>query len=95
MAKRIDGNHFLIVRDLRKAGAVVQSLAEIGKGCGDILVGYKGKNYVFEIKDPIQKPSAQRLTPAEQAWHALWKTGGQVDVIRTSVEALRIIGAIK
>jgi hypothetical protein len=42
MAKRIDGNHFLIVRDLRKAGAVVQSLAEFSASlrprCG-ILYG--------------------------------------------------------
>lgn len=38
---RVDANQPEIVRALRDIGASVVSLANVGQGCGDILVGYK------------------------------------------------------
>jgi hypothetical protein len=87
--KRIDANQPSIVRDLRKIGASVQSLAELGKGAPDIAVGYRGLNWFFEIKDWKQPPSKRRLTPHEKQWHQTWN--GQVHVIETFDEALKII----
>ena len=89
--KKVDRNHSLIVRDLRRVGAIVQSTAELGKGMPDILVAWKGRNFLFEIKDPMQPASKQRLTPHEKEFHQIWKTAGQVDVIRTTEEALEIM----
>ena len=89
MPKRIDDNQPAIVKALRDIGASVQSLADLGSGCPDILVGYRGKNYTFEIKDWKQPPSKRRLTPHEKRWHQLW--GGQVCVIETFDDALKII----
>ena len=91
MAKRVDANQGAIVRDLSKMGAQVQSLAKIGKGVPDLLVGWQGKNFLFEIKNPLMPPSKQRLTDDEKNWHALWLTAGQVHVIRTTEEALTIM----
>jgi hypothetical protein len=88
-AKRIDANQPTIVRALREIGASVQSLADLGKGVPDIAVGYRGKNYLFEIKDWKQPPSKRRLTPDEKKWHQVWQ--GQVHVIETFDEALKII----
>lgn len=94
--KKTDANQSLIVRDLRKAGAMVQSLADIGKGCPDLLVLYRGDAYVMEVKDGNQPPSKQRLTPAEQAWHGQAKDAFyHVYIVKTSLEALQIIGAVK
>lgn len=94
--KRVDANQALIVRDLRKAGAMVQSLAEIGKGCPDLLVMYRGEAFVMEVKDGMQPPSKQRLTPQEQLWHAqAMDAHYHVYIVKSSTEALRIIGAIK
>lgn len=90
MPKRIDGNHKEIVKSLREAGASVQSLADLGSGVPDILVGLRGRNYIFEIKDWRQPPSKRKLTPDEKKWHQLWS--GQVNVIETAAEALKIIG---
>lgn len=89
MAKRADKNQSLIVRDLRKLGAQVQTLHEVGKGCPDLLVGWQGKNFLFEVKDGMLPPSRQRLTPDEQIWHATWE--GQVHVIRTTEDALKVM----
>lgn len=89
MPKRTDGNHKEIVKALREIGASVQSLAELGSGVPDILVGFRGKNYTFEIKDWRQPPNKRKLTPDEKKWHELWT--GQVAVIETFNEALAIL----
>ena len=49
--KRIDANQPEIVDGLRRIGATVRSTATIGIGFPDICVGFRGKNYLFEIKD--------------------------------------------
>ncbi|HJP47915.1 hypothetical protein [Acinetobacter venetianus] len=43
-AAKIDANQTEIVKALRKFGASVQSLASTGKGCPDLLVGFRGMN---------------------------------------------------
>ena len=45
-AARIDENQPEIVNQLRQLGCSVQT------GMDDILVGYRGKTYWFELKDP-------------------------------------------
>ena len=91
--KRVDANQAEIVADLRAIGAEVEHLHELGDGCPDILVawcrwGQESRNWLFEIKMPGEK-----LNKAQVKWHARWKeAGGQVDVIRTTEEALAIMG---
>jgi hypothetical protein len=87
--KRIDANQSLIVKQLRAIGATVQSLADLGKGVPDLLVGWRGQNWLMEIKDWKQPPSKRRLTPDEKKWHQSWN--GQVHVVETFDEALKII----
>lgn len=83
--KRIDANQPAIVRELRQLGATVLHLHTLGKGCPDILVGHKGKLFLFEIKGP------KGLLTAEQAcWHTLWR--GQVAVIRSIEDAMAVMG---
>lgn len=91
--KRVDANQAEIVADIRAIGAFVQHLHEVGDGCPDILVGWcrwgaKGRNYLFEIKTESGKLNAEQVK-----WHARWiAAGGQIDVIRTSEEAFKIMG---
>ncbi len=89
MPKSVDINQPEIVAALRAVGATVQHLHEVGRGCPDILVGLRGKNYVFEIKNPDQRWS---LTVNEQAWFIGWQ--GQADFIETAEDALQIMGAL-
>ncbi len=76
MAKRVDRNQGDIVRWLRQYGATVQPLHAQGQGCPDLLVGWRGRNLLFELKDGQLPPSARRLTPDEARWHRDWR--GQV-----------------
>ena len=66
---RVDENQAAIVRALRQIGASVQSLADIGDGCPDLLVGFRNRIALMEIKDGNQPPSKRRLTEDEQNWH--------------------------
>ena len=73
-AARVDANHTQVVSALRAAGARVESLAGVGKGVPDLLVGVPGTRRLalFEVKDGAKVKSAQKLTPAQEAWHARW-----------------------
>ena len=86
-AARVDANHSMIVAALRQVGATVQDLAKVGQGCPDILVGFRGRNYLMEIKVNKGKP-----THAQDVWHLTWQ--GQVVIVRDVDEALHVIGAI-
>jgi len=88
MPKSTDANQSEIVADLRQAGATVCSLHEVGDGFPDLVVGFRGVNYLIEIKSKIGM-----LNYAQWEWHHGW--WGQVDVARTSEEALKIIGVIE
>lgn len=88
---RIDANQQPIVVTLRAIGCSVQSLASVGDGCPDLLVGLNGRNFLLEIKNDALSPCEQQLTPAEMAWHAAWK--GRVRVVHNVNEALLAVGA--
>lgn len=89
-AARVDANHKRIVEALRGIGCSVQSLAAIGKGCPDLLVGFRGRNYVIEIKDGDKPPSKRRLTPDEEVWHETWN--GHVMIVESVTQAFDAIG---
>ena len=82
---RIDANHADIVATLRALGASVQSLASVGDGCPDLVVGWRGRNVLLEIKDGAKSPSRRRLTADERRWHASWS--GEVAVVATVEQA--------
>lgn len=87
-AAKIDANHPEIVAALRAIpGVRVQSLASVGKGCPDLLVGYKGKNFLLEVKDGQKLKSQRLLTRDEIEWHMDWT--GQVRVVECAAEAIQ------
>jgi hypothetical protein len=93
-AAKIDANQEAVVTALRTAGATVQSLASVGKGVPDLLVGYKGQTLLMEIKDGFKAPSARLLNKDQLRWHGNWK-GGALAVVDSPDAALRMIGVIK
>jgi Holliday junction resolvase len=86
-AKRTDYNQAAIVAALRKAGCTVTSLHEVGRGCPDIVVGYQGRNYLLEIKNPQTKG---KLNDLQIQWHSRWR--GQVATVWTVEDAFRVVG---
>lgn len=91
--KRVDTNQAEIVDALRRAGATVQVLSNVGKGCPDLLVGYDGDNYLLEVKDGSKAASRVKLTPDEERWYDDWD--GQVAVVYSIEGALRVVGLME
>jgi hypothetical protein len=92
-AARTDANQQAVVEVLRQVGATVQSLAAIGNGCPDLLVGYKNQTYLMEVKDGQKAPSEKRLTDDQVQWHNVW-SGGSLNVVYSPENALKVIGVI-
>ncbi len=82
---KVDANQKDIVAALRLAGCSVTSLATVGKGCPDLLVGYEGQNYLLEVKGPRGV-----LTPDQEDWHGDWC--GSVSIVRDVEQALNAVG---
>lgn len=92
-AAKVDANHAEIVRTLRSAGCGVLSLAAVGNGCPDLLVHgpfYPWKHFLLEVKDGSKPPSARKLTPDQEKFHAEWK--GWIHVVTSVDEALAVMG---
>jgi hypothetical protein len=85
-AARIDANQGEIVDALRKAGATVQHLHRVGAGCPVLMIGFRGSNLLFEVKDGDKPPSQQTIRRAQTEWRDTWR--GQVAVVTNADEAL-------
>jgi hypothetical protein len=92
-AAKVDRNQAEIVAALRGVGATVQTLHQVGKGCPDLLVGWRGVNYLIEVKDWQASKSDRALNQAQVEWHGGWK--GSVAKVETADAALFVIGALK
>jgi hypothetical protein len=87
---RVDSNQKEIVAALRQIGAFVQSLADIGKGCPDLLVGCAGRTFLLEVKDGSKPKSARALTPDEELWIERWR-GAPVFIVESAEQAIRSV----
>lgn len=63
----------------RIPGVSVRSIHTIGQGIGDLILGYKGKNYLIEVKDGSKSASRKKLTPDEERFHKEWT--GQICIV--------------
>ncbi len=90
---RLDNNQRKIVKLLRQHCVSVQSLASVGYGCPDIMVGFQGHDWKFEIKNPEQPPSKRILTKHEKIWRRDWR-GSKPHTVLTLDEIVEIIGCI-
>lgn len=77
-----DANERPIIDGLRDIGCTVAQLSK--KGLPDLLVAYRGKNFLVEIKQPNGK-----LTEDQIEFHASWM--GEIHIAMTLDEAIRIV----
>ncbi len=100
-ARARDGNECGIVEALRSAGAVVTRIDDAG--VPDLLVGYRGRTILIEVKLPLgarggksQRREAEGgrgdLTASQVKWGDAW-TGAPAIVVRSAAEALAALDA--
>lgn len=83
-----DRNQPIIVRVGRYVGASVLELHEVGQGAPDLLVGWAGRNRLFEIKNP---DAGGKLRPDQIEWHSAWQ-GEPPIVIQSEFDLLEALG---
>ena len=72
------------------AGATVVSLADIGGGCPDLLVGYRGRTALCET----QAPGADAKLEADRlVWYESWR-GGTVIVVQSPADVAQVLRSL-
>lgn len=89
---KTDSNQTGIVKALRAAGCFVASLAGVGNGVPDVLVGSDGKWFLLEIKDGSKPPSQRKLTDDEIKWHKKANWYAPVWIVYDEIGALWVCG---
>ena len=93
-AARVDANQWQIADALRALHMPVTLLHAVGGGVPDLLVGTLDKRFiVIEVKDGEKPPSAQKLTQAQEKWHAA-HAGFPVFKVASIDEALEAVGYV-
>ena len=85
-AAKVDSNQDAIVDAYRGLGCTVTSLAGLGRGVPDLLVGYRGKLSLVEVKTPKGK-----LRPMQEEFRKLWP----VRVVRSVEEVIQHVEAMR
>jgi len=80
--QRSDSNQAGIVKELRSIGCTVFVVSATCKM--DIIVGWRGNNYLFEIKQP-----GKELRASQKELHASWN--GQIDRAESFEDCMRIM----
>jgi hypothetical protein len=89
-AARTDANQEAVVKALRAIGCKVYVSSSFGQGFPDLVVGFRGRFVLLEVKDGSKPPSARKLTPDQVKFHADW-TGLPlyvVDSIQAAIDAV-------
>lgn len=91
---RRDANSKAILDAWRGIGASVVDMAAVGGGFPDAVVGYRGRTWLAEIKNPAHRRKSGSTNPttgAKQAeFRAAWR-GAPVLIVETVEEALRAV----
>lgn len=87
-AAKADRNQPEIVAALRGIGAKVVPTHTVGQGFPDLVVAYRGRTFLIEVKDGEKIPSKRKLTPDQEKFHAAWT--GELHVVETAEQALAV-----
>lgn len=91
-AARVDANQVEVVKALRQIGATVTPIHAVGKGVSDLLVSFRQKWLVLEVKDGTKPPSKRELTPDEKKW--IGEQKAPVFIVLSAFEAVSILRSI-
>jgi hypothetical protein len=88
-AARADENQAAIVAALRKMGAAVTSIHRVGQGVSDLLVSWRQRWYVLEVK----RDHKSKLTPDEKDW--IGQQHAPVFVVTSAIEAINFMQGVR
>jgi hypothetical protein len=91
-AAKVDRNHGEIADALTQCGAWVIDCSAVGQGFPDLLVSHRGRLLMVEVKDGKKPPSARKLTPSQEVFHARAAANGvPVHVVASLEQAIELV----
>ena len=91
-AARTDANHPEVVAALRAIGCSVADTSRVGCGFPDLVVGFRGRNWLVEVKDGRKSPSRRALTEDQVSFVAAWR--GHWLRVDSAAEAVEKIASV-
>ena len=86
--RKVDANQAEIVDALKSIGCLIADMSAVGRGFPDLLVSFRGKLLLLEVKNPKARGKLNKL---QQEWHEQWR--GQAAVVYSIEEALQVVTA--
>ena len=83
-AAKVDVNQAQIVAAFRALGCSVKPAHAVGEGFPDLVIGYRGNDYLVEVKAPKGK-----LTPQQDQFRETWRGG--YHVARSTDDAIQLV----
>lgn len=90
---RADMNQKEIVSALEKMGASVLDCHNHGHGMPDLIVGFRGKNHLVEIKNPANAYGRKGLNENQKQFAENWR-GDKVHILRTIDDAIAFMSIL-
>ena len=84
--KRVDENQRTITHTFIAMGASVLNLSTVGRGCPDLLIGYRGVSCLVEVKSSDKATYTEPQVKFMQEWR-----GGPVSRVDSVDAAIRLI----
>lgn len=91
---QIDLNQSEIVGALKDVGASIIDTSGVGNGFPDLIVGFRGANYLLEVKNRKTNYGRKGLNKNQIAWAESWH-GTPPIVVYSIDDALKAIGVIE
>ena len=88
-ARRVDANQSIIVSGLRDIGCSVLVVSHVGGEMPDLIVGFRFRTMLLEVKDGDKPASARKLTPHQIMFRASWR--GHYAVVKNLDEAIQAV----
>lgn len=88
-ARRVDANQSAVVSALRQIGCTVFVASSVGGGFPDLVVGYRNRTMLIELKDGDKPKSARKLTIDQMFFSAMWR--GHYVVVNNVDEAIAAV----
>lgn len=88
LAARVDANQSEVVKAMRKVGAVVTPLHRVGQGVSDLLVSWRQRWFVMEVKT-----ANGSLTPDQVRW--IGEQRAPVVVVSSPIEAVQFLQDVR
>ena len=88
-AMRSDANENEIVRAFEKCGCSVERIRSLRGGCPDLLVGFRGRTLLVEVK----VPKTGSLSETQRKWREGWK-GSKPFVIKSVDDVVSFVSLI-